>query len=174
MAKIIKKKNGQVLHRLMYLALAQEEWEWEECRAELSLFLESHHQRLGPCAMVGDLVELVAEDTLHYNPYEDELQNAEMFPILDEGPVVIPEWGDQYVNAEILLPRVNSMARSQVVHQKQDVDGNTIGRSNQNPILSTHLTELEFPGGEITELAANIIAELMYAKCDVNRNEHLL
>ena len=32
----------------------------------------------------------------------------------------------------------------------------------------------EFPGGEITELAANIIAELIYAQCDVNENEYLL
>ena len=31
-----------------------------------------------------------------------------------------------------------------------------------------------FQGGEITELAANIIAESMYAQCGVNGNEYLL
>ena len=36
------------------------------------------------------------------------------------------------------------------------------------------LYEVEFPRGEITELAANIIAESMYAQCDVNVNEYLL
>ena len=32
---------------------------------------------------------------------------------------------------------------------------------------------MEFPGVEITKLVANIIAELMYAKCDVHGNEYL-
>ena len=81
--------------------------------------------------------------------------------MLDEEPEVTPEWGDQYVNAEILLPRWDKMARGQVICWKHDADGNIIGRSNQNPILDTHLYEVEFPGGEMTELAANIIAESM-------------
>ena len=33
---------------------------------------------------------------------------------------------------------------------------------------------MEFPGEEVTELAADIIAELTYAQCDVNRNDYLL
>ena len=57
-----------------------------------------------------------------------------------------------------------------MVYQKQDTDGNQVGRS----ILDTCLYEVEFPGGEITELAANMIAESMYAQCDVNRNLYLL
>ena len=48
-----------------------------------------------------------------------------------------------------------------------------IGRSNGNPILDTCLYEVEFPGGEMTELAANIIAELMYVQCDADGNECL-
>ena len=54
------------------------------------------------------------------------------------------------------------------------MDGNLIGRSNQNPILYTCLYEVEFPGGEMTGLAAIIIAESMYAQCDVDRNEYLM
>ena len=40
--------------------------------------------------------------------------------------------------------------------------------------MDTHQYKVEFPGGETTELAANIIAELMYAQCDVDGNEYLL
>ena len=97
-----------------------------------------------------DFIGLGVEVT-PYDPYEEKL-------------------GDQYVNAEILLPRGDTMARGQVVHQKHDADGNPIGRSNQNLILDTCLYKVEFPGREMTELAANIIAESMYAKCDVSRN----
>ena len=49
------------------------------------------------------------------------------------------------------------MARGQVIFQKHDANCNLIGRSNQNLILDTHIHELEFPGGEITELAAYIL-----------------
>ena len=75
--------------------------------------------------------------------------------------------GDLYVNAELLLPRGDNMARGCMVCWKHDADGNLIGRSNQNPILDRHLHEVEFPGGEMTELAVNDIAESMYAQSDV-------
>ena len=48
--------------------------------------MESLHQRLGPHAMVRDLVELGVEDRPWYDPYKDELQNADMSPILNEEP----------------------------------------------------------------------------------------
>ena len=83
MAKIIK-ENGQILHRFMYQALTQEEWEWEEYKTEHTLFMESLHWRLGTHATVSDLIKLGVEDTLQYNSYEDKLQNVKTFPILDE------------------------------------------------------------------------------------------
>ena len=75
------------------------------------------------------------------------------------------------MNAEILLPRGDKMARGQVICQKHNTDGNIIVRSNKNPIMDTCLYEVEFPGREMTELVANIIAESMYAQCDVYGNE---
>ena len=94
--------------------------------------------------------------------------------MLDDEPKVTPEWGDQYVNAELLFSRGDKMTRGQVICQKHDADCNLIGRSNKNPILDTHLYEVEFPGGEMTELAPNIIAESMYAHCDADENEYIL
>ena len=44
--------------------------------------------------MVRDLVELGVENTLQYDPYEDELKNGETFPILDKEPEITPRWGD--------------------------------------------------------------------------------
>ena len=55
--------------------------------------MESLHQTLGPCAVLRDLVELEVEETMQYDPYEDELQNAKSFPMLDEEPEVTLEWG---------------------------------------------------------------------------------
>ena len=56
--------------------------------------------------------------------------------------------------------------------QKHDADGNPIDRLNQNPIEDTHLYEVDFPRGKMTELVANIIAESMYSQCDVDVNEY--
>ena len=62
-----------------------------------------------------------------------------------------------------------------MVHQKHDANGNQISRSNQNPILNTHLSacEVGFPGCKMTKLAANVIAEPMYSQCDLDGNEYL-
>ena len=62
------------------------------------------------------------------------------------------------------------MARSQMVCWKHDNDG----RSNMNPIRDTCLYEVEFTEVEMTELTANIIAESMYAQCNVDRKKYLL
>ena len=61
-----------------------------------------------------------------------------------------------------------------IIHWKNDVNSNPISQSNQNSILDTSCCEVEFLGGEITELASNIIAELMYVQCDNNGNGYLL
>ena len=53
--------------------------------------MASLHQRLDPLTNMKDIVELSMEDTLQYDPYKDDLQNAEMFPILDEGQEATPE-----------------------------------------------------------------------------------
>ena len=50
-----------------------------------------------------DLAGLVAVDTLQWDPYENESQHSETFPILDEEPEVTLELGDQYENEKILL-----------------------------------------------------------------------
>ena len=55
--------------------------------------MKSFHQMLGSHAMVRELVEHGVENTPQYVPYEDELQNAEIFPMLNERPDVIQEWG---------------------------------------------------------------------------------
>ena len=52
--------------------------------------MASLHQRLGPNIEVRDLVELGVEDTSQYDPYEDKLQNAEMFPMVDKDPAATP------------------------------------------------------------------------------------
>ena len=103
---------------------------------------------LDPCAKVGDVAELGIENTLQYDLDENRLRNAETFHAFNEEPEVTPEWGGQYLNAEMLLPRRDRMTRGQVICQKQDANGNPIGRPNKISILDICLYEVYFPGGK--------------------------
>ena len=48
--------------------------------------------------------------------------------------------------------------------RKRDVEVNTIGRSNINPILDTLVYEVEFEDGSMRTYSANIITESMYSQ----------
>ena len=106
--------------------------------------------------------------------YDDETQNEQSFPQLAEELESMPEVGDLYIGAEILLPRRNQMARGHAVARSQDTNGNVMGRSHTNPILDMRTYQVEFAGGEVTALTANVIAESMYSQCNAERNEYLL
>eukprot|EP01082_Thalassiosira_pseudonana_P000070 g27.t1 g27 contig1:60384-63019(+) len=105
-----------------------------------------------------------------------ETPDINTFPDLKEElpEIPTPEAEDNYVNAEIMLPRGDGFERGRVVKRKRGIDGEVIGRANSNPILDTRLYEVQFPGGEVTELTANVIAQSMYAQCDADGNEYLL
>ena len=62
----------------------------------------------------------------------------------------MPEVGDHYIGAEILLSRGDQMARGHVVARSQDANANVMGRSHTNPILDTRTYQVEFTGGKVT------------------------
>ena len=64
------------------------------------------------------------------------------------------------------------MARGDVVAWTRDASGNIMHRAHMNPILNTRRFQVEFTGGKVTELTANVIAESMYAQCHADRNEY--
>ena len=63
----------------------------------------------------------------------------------------MPEVGNHYIGAEILLPRGDKMARGHVVACSHDASGNV-------PILNIKMYQVEFAGGKITEFTTNVIA----------------
>ena len=47
-------------------------------------------------------------------------------------------------------------------------------RAHANPIFDTMMYQVEFAGGEVTELIANVFSESIYAQCGADGNEYLL
>ena len=135
--------------------------------------MELLHQRLGPHALLGDRVKLGAENTTTWSIW-GQLKKCSNVPHLGWRTGGNPWVGDQYVNAEIYFPRGDKMTRGQVVHWKQDPNGNPIGRSNQNPILDTYLYKVEFPWGRDNRVGSKHNCRIDVCQCDIDGNENLL
>ena len=91
-----------------------------------------------------------------------------------EADDITPEEADNYVNAKVKLPHAGSVMSGIVRNRKCDSDGNLQGTANSNPIMDTRIYEVIFPDGEVAEYTANVIAENMWAQCDLDGKEHLL
>ena len=62
------------------------------------------------------------------------------------------------------------MASGHIITKKRHTKLNVMRRTNANPRLDSKLCQVEFQGGEITELTTNVIAESMYIQCDAEVN----
>ena len=65
---------------------------------------------------------------------------------------------DNYICVEIMISHCDTLAQVSVRPRKCDVEGNTIGRANSNPILDTQTYEVEFEDGSMSTYYANVIA----------------
>jgi hypothetical protein len=117
--------------------------------------------------------ELETFDMPNYNRYDDDV-DGESPEIPDEQPDDNVDTYDQYVGAEVSLPIDGKMMNAKVRGQKRLVDGSVIGRATSNLILDTHTYKVEFPDGQTAEMAANVIAQNIYAMCDEEGNQFLL
>ena len=112
--------------------------------------------------------------------YEQEFQAAmsdPTIPEVDDIKEVTPDTAtDPYLNVEIALPRSDDpeWRCGRVVKRAKGIDGEPVGTANDNPMLDTRVYEVEFPDGHLEELAANTIAECMYAQVDSEGHRHVL
>ncbi len=87
---------------------------------------------------------------------------------------VSPEIGDNYLSAELMLPKGGVLVKGRVTARKCDQDCNPVGCANDNPILDTRSYIINFDDGDQTELTANMIAESLYLQCDPDGNQYVL
>jgi hypothetical protein len=103
-----------------------------------------------------------------YDCYEDDEVSSSKMPDIDD----IKEEHDvdtydQYVGAHVRVPIGNEIIPGKVVRRKRELHGTMRGRANENSMLDTRTYEIEFPDGHSDEYTANVIAENMYAQCDI-------
>ena len=74
---------------------------------------------------------------------------------------------DTYWNMEVALPRDSEGPEfARVTKRLWDANGLPIGTANDNPILDTHMYEVEYADGNTASMAANTIAINMFAQLD--------
>ena len=170
-AKLLK-ANGQVLHRSTYRSLTPEEWNNAKLAKEREAFLVAVEEKYGAPMQAADFAGAEDVEPITLDLYEDD--DGEKHCHAKEADIPTPEIGDEYLNAQVSLPHHGQKITGRVKARKRDADGNLQGTRHENPILDTRVYEVEFPDGEVTALAANVIAENMWAQCDMDGTQHLL
>ncbi len=169
MTAAILKSNGQVVYRRTFRPLTPEELADPVQVKHRQEFDESVAEALGPGMQVEDLPP--DAETPEFDLYGDD--DGEDHQHVPE-PEPTPDTADEYLNAEVLLPKDGTMQTGKVKSRKRDKDGNIKGTKNANPILDTRQYEVEFPDGDIASYSANVIAESMHAQCDTDGNQFVL
>ena len=175
MTRKILKSTGQVVYRSTVRALTPDEMADATMTKEREKFNESVEKKLGESFKYEDFAndpELEDLGTPYYETYEDDDDQPVPAPVDDDD--TDPDTYDQYVGAEVVLPIGDTMMNAKVRGRKRQLDGTVLGKANSNPILDTRTYEVEFADGQRAELAANVIAENMYAQCDSEGNQYLL
>ena len=97
-----------------------------------------------------------------------------MFPELDDELAAAKAAGDFLVNSEVVLLVGDQYELARVLCQKCDSNGLPVGIAHKQPALDTCVYEVRFPDGRTKELAANAIAEALYAQCNPDGNEYVM
>jgi hypothetical protein len=179
MAKILKQNSQYVCHSNLHHLTPEETL----CTVQIAVQLHFDNmivERIGPKSVLGDFP--IEDPTPEYEQYHGHTIEEDMDNAYEEGlpdgndldPLPMPEVGDNYISAEILLPLGGILRRVKVISCKRDADGNTVGWAHDRPILDTWTYDVECDNGTIAELTANKIAKCMYAQCDPGGNWYVL
>ena len=87
-----------------------------------------------------------------------------------------PDVYDTYLNMELAIPQGDSLEPrlARVTKRLKDANSSPIGLANENPILDTRMYEVQYLDGEKASLAANSIAENLFAQIDGDGNHQVL
>ena len=110
-------------------------------------------------AQLPDYGDLFDDDDFIEDPMEPEAA-------MPEADDFTPDSYDNYLTAEVLLPRDGQLHSGTVRKRVTDADGNPVGKAHSNPLLDTRSYEVEFPDGSTDVYAANLIAENIYSQVD--------
>jgi len=116
--------------------------------------------------------EIIGDDP----DFEEEFQKIISDKDLKEADdVYTPDAYDGFTNMELAFDRGDDgPSYAKVTKRLRDAEGKPIGTAHSNPILDSRMYEVEYLDGYTTSIAANAIAENMFAQVDAEGNRHVL
>jgi len=173
----------KVLSRTTMQRITNLELQMEENQARCKIYdeciqrLYSNEQLAVPEGAKDDPADWGMDD-LEFDPeFQDEFERVVNDKNLPEADATFtPDvFDDTYVNMELALPRDGGEVEfARVTKRQRDKDGLPIGTAHDNPIMDSRVYEVEFPDGHKAALAANAIAENLFAQVDGEGNRHVL
>jgi hypothetical protein len=130
MTKILK-LNGVFVCRSTLQHLTDEELSSSVHQEMRCKFDKSIEQHLRPVVLPQDF------PTEDLTPDPEYFDNKNLINPDYGDTEIMPKMGDNYLSAELMLPKDGVMVKGLVTAQKRDRDGNPIGLANDNPILDT-------------------------------------
>jgi hypothetical protein len=178
MTRKILKQNGCVMYRSSVIYLTQDEIQSPTEQKERQEFDIAIEEKFDPAMNKYDFQDdpdYADFVTPTYDCHEDdEVPPFKMPYIYDIKKEHDVDTYDQYVGAHVRVPIGDEIRAGKVLRRNHDLDGTVRGRANANPIINTRTYEIEFPDGRSDEYTANVIAENMYAQCDIEGRQYNL
>ena len=175
--------TGKVLSRTTVQRVTNLELQLEENKTKCLAFTAALQERLGndQLAELDENGELIIpdewDDPAFSKEFIEESGRTINDPALREADqeFTADAYDNTYLNMELALPRNGAEVQfGRVVKRLRDKDGLPIGTAHDNPILDTRIYEVEFQDGHSASLAANAIAENLFAQIDGEGNRHVL
>jgi hypothetical protein len=176
MTRKILKQNGSVMYISSARPPTQDEIQSPTEKKEREEFDIAVEKKFGPAMNKDDFQDdpdYAYFFTPTYDCYEDDEVSPSKMPYIDDiKEEHDADTYDQYVGAHVRVPIGDEIRSVRVVRRKRDLDGTVRGRANANSMLDTSTYEIEFPDGRIDEYTTNVIAENMYAQCDIEGRQY--
>jgi hypothetical protein len=173
--------NGTVISRTMVQHVTNLELQTDDVKEQVKEFDDKIKCRFkeDDLPTVGDKpdpehwADLIENNENFYNEFI-RIVNDDELPEVDEE--FTPDMlDDMYINMELALPRDGDGPEfARVTKHLRDANRIPIGVANENPILDTHIYEVEYVDGHRASLAANAIAMNLFAQIDEEGNHHVL
>jgi hypothetical protein len=77
-----------------------------------------------------------------------------------------PDSYDNFIGAQVILPKYNQYLLETIMGRKHDVHGYPVGKYNNNPIFDAHIYQVKLHDGHTDEFSENVKAECLYSQVD--------
>lgn len=164
-------ESGRPMARSSVASLPEDDLKNPDIQVQLRELDQKIQEKIGNKVATEAEFDIQVFDDIFEGYDADGDQEDSRYSEIEEADGHTPETMDEYISAEVLLPRDGEMIKGTVVARTKTDDGIALGKRNQNPILDTREYEVVFPDGSTEIFTANTIAECLYSQVDEHGQE---